>query len=193
MDSKKKSNKKEYNKALLKSFGSDIFISPNVEIKRPNLVSLGNHICIDSGFFITTQAQLGDYIHIGPYVCVIGGEHGLLKMGNFTNIAAGGRIICGSDEFMGKGFSFPGLSNKYRDTIIVQPVFIEDFVGIGASVTILPGVKLSVGSVIGAGAVVIKDTEPWTIYTGIPAKPIKIRPKEKMIQLAKKLGYDFTI
>ena len=74
--------------------------------------------------------------------------------------------------------------------IINQPVYIEDFVGIGASVTILPGVRLSIGSVIGAGSVVTKDTEPWTIYIGNPAKPVKVRRKDKMIELAKELGYN---
>ena len=178
-----------YNLSLLKVHGEDVIISKNVEIKRPNLFSIGNHVCIDSGFYITTKAQLGDYIHIGPHVCVIGGEKGLLKMGNFTNIAVGGKIICGSDEFMGKGFSFPTLEKKYRDKLIISPVVIEDFVAIGASVTILPGVTLGIGSVIGACSLVTKDTAPWTIYKGVPAMPIKKRSKEKMLLLAKKLGY----
>jgi acetyltransferase-like isoleucine patch superfamily enzyme len=179
-----------YNLSQLKSFGKDVFISKNVEIKRPELISTGNHICIDSGFYITTKARLGDYIHIGPYVCVIGGINGLLKMGNFTNIAAGSRIICGSDEFLGKGFSFPGLTGKYRDKLIIDPIVMEDFVGVGASVTILPGIKLGTGSVVGAGSVVTKNTEPWTIYAGNPAKPIKKRTKYKMLKLAIELGYD---
>ena len=182
-----------YNSALLKSYGKDTLISKNVEIKRPHLISLGNHICIDSGFYITTQAHLADYIHIGPYVCIIGGEKGLLKMGNFTNIAVGCRIICGSDEFMGNGFSFPGLAKKYRDKLIISPVIIEDFVGIGASVTILPGIKLGMGSVIGAGSVITKNTDPWEIYVGNPAKPIKKREHKKMISLAKELGYEYWI
>lgn len=177
-----------FDKGLLKSWGDDVVISPHVEIKRPHLVSLGHHICIDSGFYITSGAELGDYIHIGPYVCVIGGEQGLLKMGHFTNIAAGGRIVCGTDEFMGRGFSFPGLG-RYRDRIVVEPVIIHDFVGIGASVTILPGVELAQGCVIGAGSVVTRSTEPWTIYAGVPAKPAKRRPSADMLRYAKELGY----
>ena len=164
-----------YSLAKLKSFGKDIFISKNVEIKRPHLITVGNHICIDSGFYITTKALLGDYIHIGPQVCVIGGENGLLKMGNFTNIAAGCRIICGSDEFAGNGFSFPGLQGKYRDQIILKPIIINNFAAIGASVTILPGITVGEGSVIGAGSLVTKNTKPWTIYYGVPAKPVKAR------------------
>jgi galactoside O-acetyltransferase len=45
------------------------------------------------------------------------------------------------------------------------------------------------GSVLGAGAVLTKDTEPWMVYTGIPAKPIKMRNKELILENARKLGY----
>jgi dTDP-4-amino-4,6-dideoxy-D-glucose acyltransferase len=120
-----------YNIKKISSYGEDIFISNNVEIKHPHLFKIGSHIAIDSGFYITTSAQLGDYIHIGPHVCVIGGKTAQLIMGNFTNIAAGCKIICGSDRFGGDGFSFPTLQPPFRDTLIIKPVIIEDFSGIG--------------------------------------------------------------
>jgi len=174
---------------ILGSSGIDVYISERVEIKRPKLVNIGSHISIDSGFYMTTGAQLGDYIHIGPNVSVIGGPTGMLTMGNFTNIAVGSRMICGTDQFLGEGFSFPVLPEKYRDTVIISPIHIQNFAGIGANVTIMPGVTIAEGSVIGANSLVTKSTEPWTIYYGSPAKPIKARPSEKMLALAKELGY----
>jgi galactoside O-acetyltransferase len=54
----------------------------------------------------------------------------------------------------------------------------------------MPGVTLKEGSVVGSNSVVTKDTEPWTIYLGSPAKPIKLRDKSKIIENAKKLGYE---
>jgi acetyltransferase-like isoleucine patch superfamily enzyme len=53
------------------------------------------------------------------------------------------------------------------------PIIIEDDVWIGASTTILPGVKISRGCVIGAGSVVSKSTQPYGVYVGVPAKLIK--------------------
>lgn len=174
----------------LRSVGSDVYIGDNVDIRRPALVSIGNHVAIDNGFYITTAAEIGNYIHIAPYVTVIGGEKGLLKMGNFTNISAGGKIICGSDAFLGDGLiTAPGIPEEYRDRLIIEPVIFEDFANVGAGVTILPGVILAEGSVIGAGSLVNKSTEPWTIYIGSPAKPYKARKKEKMIEFANQLGY----
>jgi acetyltransferase-like isoleucine patch superfamily enzyme len=176
----------------LRKIGEDVFISQNVEIKRPNLVSIGNHVAIDSGFYITTGAQIGNHIHIAPYVTVIGGENGFLKMGNFTNISVGGKIICGTDEFLGEGLiTAPGIPIECRDNLIIKPIVFEDFVNTGANVTILPGVKLAEGCVIGACSLVTDDTEPWTIYVGVPARPLKKRQKDKMIEYARKLGYEY--
>jgi dTDP-4-amino-4,6-dideoxy-D-glucose acyltransferase len=181
-----------YNLNLLKKVGIDVFISDNVEIRRPQLVSIGDHVAIDSGFYLVTQAEIGDYIHIAPYVHIIGSAAGLLKMGNFTNISLGGKIICGSDNFMGDGLiSAPGLPEEYRDSLTIEPIVFENFANTGANVTILPGVTLGEGCVIGANSLVTKNTEPWTIYAGSPAKPIKSRKSENMKEFAKKLGYDY--
>lgn len=178
--------------SVLKSVGRDVFISDKVEIKRPELVSIGSHVAIDSGFYIATGAQIGDYIHIAPYVHVIGSAKGLLKMGHFSNISLGGKIICGSDSFMGDGLiSAPGIPEAFRDTLKIEPVIFENFANTGANVTILPGVVLAEGSVIGANSLVTKSTEPWTVYVGSPAKPIKTRKKENMLAYAGKLGYEF--
>ncbi len=55
---------------------------------------------------------------------------------------------------------------------IFKKVVIERNVYLGANVTILPGVRIGESAVVGAGAVVTKDVEPFTIVVGIPAKPI---------------------
>jgi acetyltransferase-like isoleucine patch superfamily enzyme len=179
-----------YDLSLLAAYGIDVYISPNIEIRRPHLVSVGNHIAIDTGFYITTQAILKDYIHLAPYVTVIGGKTAALKMGNFSNISTGSKVICGSDEFLGNGLiTAPNIPTEYRDTLKIAPVIFEDFANTGANVTILPGVTIAEGSVIGACSLVNKSTEPWTIYVGTPARPIKKRPKDRMIEFAKRLGY----
>ncbi len=181
-----------YNLHQLKSVGEDVFISDNVEIKRPNLISIGHHVAIDSGFYIATGAEIGNHIHIAPFVHVIGSAKGFLKMGHFSNISLGGKIICGSDSFMGDGLiSAPGIPTEYIDKLVIKPVEFRAFANTGANVTILPGVTLAEGCVIGANSLVAKDTEPWTIYVGSPARPIKQRKKEKMIEFAKRMGYEF--
>lgn len=182
---------KYYNYSKLSQCGSDVRISPNVEIIRPDCVKIGNHVAIDSGFYCTTSLEMGDYIHIAPYTTVIGGKKGYLKMGHFTGMAAGCRIVCVSDSHQGMGLIGPIIPSIYRDKLIIAPVIFENFVSLATNVVVLPGVTLGEGSVVGACSLVTKNTEPWTIYYGVPAKPIKNRIKNKMLRFAKKLGYDF--
>ena len=57
----------------------------------------------------------------------------------------------------------------------VEPVVIGNDVWIGARVIILPGVHIGDGCVIGAGSVVTKDVEEYTVVAGNPAKFIRKR------------------
>jgi acetyltransferase-like isoleucine patch superfamily enzyme len=178
----------KYDGARLVACGEDVFISANVEIRRPHLVRIGNHIAIDSGFYCTTALVLGDYIHIGPFVTVIGGALARLELTGFNTIGAGSRFLCASDEFLGAGLV--GMSPpELRDVVRVAPIVFEAFASTGSNVVIHPGVTVAQGCVIGSCSLVTRSTEPWTIYRGIPARPWKTRPKEKMIEAARKLGY----
>ena len=182
----------EYDYRKLKSCGTNTFISANVEIRRPSMVSVGNNTAIDTGFYLTTQAEIGDYIHIAPYITVIGGAAGKLTMEHFTTIAAGSRIVCGSDNHLGDGLVGPTIPREYADSVTIAPVLFKMFSSVGTNVVVLPGVTLGEGSVVGACSLLTKDTEPWTIYIGSPAKPYKTRRRENMIEFAKRLGYSIN-
>ena len=184
-----KLNSAQYDYSLLKSYGENVFISNKVEFRRPHLISVGSHVAIDSGVYITTEAIIKDYTHISPYVTVIGGAKSKLIVDNFVTIAAGTRIIAGSDKFMGEGFTSVTAPNEYRDEVVLSTIHIKQFAGIGTNAVIMPGITIAEGCVIGACSLVTKDTEAWTIYTGVPARAIKIREKEKMLQFAAALGY----
>ena len=177
----------KYNLTLLAAHGEDVFISANVEIRRPHLVRVGSHIAIDSGFYCTTTAQLADYVHIGPYVTVIGGAPAILRMAGCNTIGAGSRLLCASDEFLGAGL--PGLApQEFRDVVHTEPIVFEAFACVGTNVVIHPGVTLAEGSVVGSCSLLTKSTEPWTIYRGTPARPWKARPREKILAAARQMA-----
>lgn len=167
--------------------GEDVIISDKAEITRPHLVSLGSHIAIDSWVYISTRMECGDYIHIAPGVTILGGKDAFLKMGNFTNIGSGSRIVCASDDFK-QGMISPVVPMKYR-TSINDPIIFEDFATLGVNCVVLHGVTLAEGTIVGANSLVTKDTEPWTIYAGSPARPIGKRDKAWALKSAKELGY----
>ena len=59
-------------------------------------------------------------------------------------------------------------------------IIIHDEVWIGANVTILPGVTIGKCTVIGAGSVVSKNLDAFSVYAGVPAKKIRdIRTGER--------------
>lgn len=169
--------------------GDNTFISGNVEIRRPALVSVGSNTAIDSGFYCTVRADIGDYVHIAPYITVIGGANGSLKMEHFSTLAAGSRIICGSDNHMGDGLVGPKIPEEFKDSLKIAPVIFEKFANIGTGVVVMPGVVLSEGCVVGANSLVTESTDPWTVYVGSPARAIKKRPKSKILEFAKRMGY----
>lgn len=65
------------------------------------------------------------------------------------------------------------LANKHWDSVKCKPVRICSDAWIGMNSIILKGVTIGEGAVIGAGSVVTKDVEPWTIVAGNPAKYIR--------------------
>jgi acetyltransferase-like isoleucine patch superfamily enzyme len=179
----------EFDYSLLKSVGTDVVISAQAEIRRPEMVSIGSHVAIDTAY-ITTAAEIADYVHIGPYVTVIGGPKARFVMGRFTNLAAGTRVICGSDRFMGDGLIGPAsIPDLYKDKMKLAPVVLEDFANVGTNAVVMPGVTLAQGSVVGACSLVTHSTEPWTVYVGVPARPLKARPHEQMLRYAAEMGY----
>jgi galactoside O-acetyltransferase len=167
--------------------GEDVRISELAVLSRPELIEMGDHIAIDQWTYISTQLIMGSYIHIAPSVSIIGGAPALLIMEDFTNIGSGSRIVCATDDFT-QGLISPVVPIEHR-TVINKPVIFRKYATLGVNCTVLPGVTLGEGCIVGANSLVTKDTEPWTIYAGSPARPIKKREKERIIESAKKLGY----
>ncbi len=64
-----------------------------------------------------------------------------------------------------------------------RPCIIENDVWIAANACICRGVTVHTGAVIAAGAVVTHDVPPYTIVTGVPAKPLKKRFDDETIRL----------
>lgn len=53
-----------------------------------------------------------------------------------------------------------------------SPVIIEDDVWIGAKASILKGVRIGRGAIVGVGAVVTRNVDPFTVVAGVPARPV---------------------
>ncbi len=99
----------------------------------------------------------------------------------------GAKICIGSHCFIGPNCGMytanhPLLaSERNRGLEKASPIIIEDDVWIGADVTILPGVRIGKGSVIGAKSVVTKDIPSNVIAAGNPCQILRAITEEDSI------------
>jgi acetyltransferase-like isoleucine patch superfamily enzyme len=56
--------------------------------------------------------------------------------------------------------------------LVAEPIVIGDYAWVGQGAMILPGVTLGKGAVVGAGSVVARDVDPFTVVAGNPAQPV---------------------
>lgn len=131
-------------KPLFRKFGKNVGIAPKVE------------------FFQVRESEIGDNSGIGACSQV-----GMVKIGD--NVMMGTHCLVLSQNHRFDDLSVPMCQQGFQEHI---PVVIEDDVWIGSKVIILPGVKVGHGSIIGAGAVVTKDVDPYCIVAGNPAEVV---------------------
>ena len=103
------------------------------------------------------------------------------------NAFLSGKVIIGDDVMMGPDCIIYTQNHSFQRTDITirsqgnepeKTVIIKNDVWIGGQVIILPGVVIYDGAVIGAGSVVTKNVEPYSIVAGNPARLIKYRNKQ---------------
>lgn len=73
-----------------------------------------------------------------------------------------------------------GATHDYDDPAFPMtsaPIDIGRYAWVCARATVLPGITIGDGAVLGLGSVASRDLEPWTVYAGLPAKKIKERKK----------------
>lgn len=132
---------------------------------RRILASMGENVNIEKGAQFSCLCKLGDNSGIG------------------VNCELNGPVFIGDNVMMGPEVVIYTRNHKHqKDELMInqgyeesKPVFIENDVWIGRRAIIMPGVRIAKGSIVGAGAVVTKSTEPYSIVGGCPAKIIGYR------------------
>jgi galactoside O-acetyltransferase len=176
-----------YDLSLLRSCGEDVYVSENVVIKNPQLMDIDSHVAIDAYFYCTPAVKIGSYCHISSHVSIVGGKSALLIMGDFSHLAAGARLIVYGDENLGEGLVSPVVPAKYRDKMVGGKIIVGNFATIGTNAVISPGVTIGEGAVVAANSFVRHDIPPWQVWGGTPARFLKKRDSETMIQYANEL------
>lgn len=110
-----------------------------------------------------------------------GGSNESLKIGNCCSIADEVTFLLGGGHRLDCISTFPFRGKLVGDVeaMMKGPIVLEDDVWIGYGATVLSGVTLGKGSVVGAGALVCRDVPSYAIVAGIPAKVIRYRFDDK--------------
>lgn len=117
------------------------------------------------------KLSIGSYCSIaGDVVFILSGEHNVSTISTYPF-----KVKCFGKKMEGES----------KGDIIVG-----DDVWIGYRATILSGVTIGQGAIIAAGAVVTRDVPPYAIVAGVPAKVIKYRFDEKIIDRLEQIKFD---
>ena len=185
--------KKLYPK-LFRRVGTSVIFGKGLVLRHPNRIALGDRVALDDGSLLDASGSaqgitLGNDVIVSRN-CVIQGKTAAVSIGDRTDIgcnvvitSSGGIDIGKSVLIAGNCYIGGGRYNMERTDIPMMdqglhtkgPVVIEDDVWLGAGATVLDGVRIGKGSVIGAGAVVTQDLPAYAIAVGTPAKVIKQR------------------
>nr|WP_315152564.1 CatB-related O-acetyltransferase [uncultured Flavobacterium sp.] len=120
------------------------------------------------------------------------GEEVDIKIGRFCSIGAGLKLFCGGNHSTSFVSSYPfgSVYSDYLNIVADRPIVftngninIGNDVWIGRDVTIMSGISIGDGSVIAANSHVVKDVEPYAIYGGNPAKIIRYRFSNEIIEM----------
>jgi len=166
----------------LKRLGKDVKVSDKASLLNPEQLSIGDRSRIDDFCVISGKVTIEHNVHITVFCNLAGGEPGI-TVGAFSGIAYGSHIFAQSDDYSGQELIGPTFPEKYRTNTVKEPVVLEKFCNLGAHALVGPGVTLAEGTVVGMKSLITRSTKPWTIYFGIPAKPLKSRQQD-MVALA---------
>lgn len=188
--------RKFFFKRLFKKVGRGVVFGRNMTIRHPKKIEIGDHVVFDDFTVIDAKGENNRGIKIGNSVLIgrntsLSCKGGDIDIGDFSNIGPNNIIISESTLKIGKYVFTSGHlyiiagGNHTFDRMDIpiwqQPciskggIEIEDDVWIGASSTILDGVKIGTGAVIGAATLVHKRIKPYTVNLGIPAQMVKKR------------------
>lgn len=179
------------------TIGQDTTIHPNTHLRGATSVgencTLGPNTIINDTVIgsrstviasVLEAAQVEDDVHIGPYAHLRSGAHLArgVHMGNFGEVKSSylgpdvkmghfsyiGDATIGANVNIGAGTvtcNFDGVQKHHTD--------IADDVFIGSDTMLVAPVKLGEGARTGAGSVVTKDVQPYTLAVGVPARQIR--------------------
>lgn len=155
--------------------GRNVRISTRAAIYDADRISIGDHSRIDDFTVLAGAIEIGRNVHVTVFCNLAGGRAGI-SIGDFSTLAYGCHLVAQTDDYSGATMANSTVPLEYR-TEICEPVALGRHVILGTGTVVLPGVSLRDGTSSGARTLFLESSEPWTIYVGQPARPLRARSK----------------
>ena len=165
--------------------GTESVVHVKPTVKNPNII-VG-----DFTYFSDVDFES----HVTHHYDFIGDK---LIIGKFCQIGAGVNFVMnGANHQMNAVSTYPFYIMQgweqtpppHSDLPLKGDTVVGNDVWIGQNVTILPGVHIGDGAIIGLNSIVTRDVEPYTIVAGNPARPVRKRFDDELIGLLERLKW----
>jgi len=152
-------------------FGPRVLVGDLASVREGCNIAEG--VILGRGVMVLYNCQIGRFSRIQDQVHLVG------------------NMLIEEHVFVGMGVVTTNDNNVYRTRFGLGTVdaqrgpTLRRLSAVGAGATILPGVEIGEGALVGAGAVVTRDVQPWTIVTGVPAREVRAIPdawREEVIE-----------
>ena len=166
---------------MLKQFFYHFIINP---IKKRKFKSHGKNVHLERGVKGNFDSMIvGDDVFFGPSNLFMCSSKAPITIGNHVMFGPNVTMISGDHriDIPGRYMSEIKDNDKLQENDL--PIVLEGDNWIGANAIILKGVKIGVGAVVAAGAVVTKDVPPYKIVGGVPAKVISERFNDEQLKI----------
>ncbi len=127
---------------------------------------------------LATDMWIKRYSSLASGIRIFGVQHPYERFAN-SSVTYDSKAVLFAEKAKesGGGYSFRAKAIPPR-----PPIFIENDVWIGQNVALKPGIHIGDGAIIATGAVVTKDVPPYAIWGGVPARLLKMRFPDKIIE-----------
>jgi len=164
-------------RALVRRLGNGVTIGSGVGFKHLETFEIGSGVFIGAHSYLQGRHDgrfvIGDMVWIGPQSYFDARD---TILGDFVGWGPGAKIL--GSMHTGIPVDVPVIQSDLE----IKPVRVEPWADIGTNSTILPGVTIGKGSIVGAGSVVTGDVPPFAIVAGVPARFLRWREGHQIEQ-----------
>ncbi len=186
--------RKQFYPRLFGGFGRGVIIGRNVTFRHPHNIYLGSHVTVDDNCVLDARGAgeaglvLGDRVLINRN-CLLLAKNGPIRFGRRTSLGSNSVVVSMDGVETGEAVLTAGgcylSAGAYRfegseavmdqEVYTTGPIRIGSGAWLGTRVTVLDGVTIGEGAVVGACAMVNGNIPDRAIAVGIPARVVRMR------------------